>query len=146
MSVIACLASPVIGYAILKGGVENDAAYAELVMQEMDKDWRASTTKPLKIIAGPFGLVSTAAFYGADRPITFTDFSPYLSPWATPARIAREGVAIACRSDDAGCLPHMRRLAAASPASRERKVTLRRHWLGFDGPPAEYTIAVVPPA
>ena len=52
------------------------------------------TDKPLKLIAGPFVLVSSAAFYGTDRPSTYADFSHYLSPWADDARIAREGVAV----------------------------------------------------
>ena len=57
------------------------------------------TDKPLKLIAGPFVLVSTAAFYGTDQPSTFADFSSYLSPWADDARIAREGMAVMVATD-----------------------------------------------
>ena len=84
---------------ILKQGVENDAAYARLVMQAAEREWRAVTDKPLTLIAGPFVLVSSAAFYGTDRPSTYADFSTYLSPWADDARIAREGVAVMVATD-----------------------------------------------
>ena len=60
--------------------------------------------KPLKLIAGPFVLVSSAAFYGEDQPSTFAQFSHYLSPWADDARIARDGMAIMCEADDPLCL------------------------------------------
>ena len=87
-------ASPVVAFVLLKHGVENDAAYARLVMQAAEREWRQVTDKPLKLIAGPFVLVSSAAFYGTDQPSTFADFSRYLSPWADDARIAREGLAV----------------------------------------------------
>jgi len=143
--VAVCLVSPVVAYVILEAGVENDAAYARLVMADMQEQWRKTTNKPLKLIAGPFGLISTAAFYGADRPMTFADFSPYLAPWATPARIASEGMAIACAVDERGCLTAMNGLIANAPKSTKTEVVLRRHLLWFDGPPARFVIAVVPP-
>jgi len=143
--VAVCLVSPVVAYVILEAGVENDAAYARLVMADMQEQWRKTTNKPLKLIAGPFGLISTAAFYGADRPMTFADFSPYLAPWATPARIASEGMAIACAADERGCLTAMNGLIANAPKSTKTEVVLRRHLLWFDGPPARFVIAVVPP-
>ena len=143
--VTACLASPIVAYVILKSGVENDAAYARLVMADMQKQWRQATDKPLKLVAGPFGLVNSAAFYGADRPLTFADFSSYLAPWATPARIASEGIAIACPVDDRGCLTAMNGLMANASNSTKTEVVLRRHWLVFDGPPARFVFSVVPP-
>jgi 4-amino-4-deoxy-L-arabinose transferase-like glycosyltransferase len=141
----ALLASPVVAYVILKNGVENDAAYARLVMAQMQRQWRAATPAPLTLIAGPFGLVSSAAFYGADRPSTFADFSHYLSPGVTPETIARQGLAIACPADDAGCLHNMAALTATAADSSRSEVTLQRHWLGFAGPPERFTIAIVPP-
>ena len=73
ITLISVALSPVIAFAILKQGVENNAAYARLVMQAADREWRATPAtggKPLKLIAGPFVLVSSASFYGADKPST----------------------------------------------------------------------------
>ena len=149
--VAACLVSPIVAYVILKSGAENDALYARLVMTDMQKQWREATNKPLKLIAGPFGLISSAAFYGADRPLTFVgdegveEFTRYLSPWATPTRIASEGIAIACPADERWCLIAMNELMADASNSTQTEVVLRRHWLWLDGPPARFVIAVVPP-
>jgi hypothetical protein len=90
-------------------------------------------------------LVSTAAFYMADRPYTYANFSRYLSPGVDDARIAREGIAIMCPLDDDQCLKSMGDLVARSPAGRRREITVARRWLGLEGPPARFAIATLPP-
>jgi len=52
------------------------------------------------LVAGPFVLASSAAFYGKDKPSTFADYYNYLSPWATGERIAREGMVVICEPGD----------------------------------------------
>ncbi len=109
------VASPFVAFALLKSGVENNAAYARLLMEATEREWRQATDKPLRMIAGPFGLVSTAAFYGQDRPSTFAHFSKYLSPWADDARLAPR------RDGD-----HVRRHAALPSVHRRGRGALRR--------------------
>jgi 4-amino-4-deoxy-L-arabinose transferase-like glycosyltransferase len=139
--------SPVIAFGILKTGVENNAAYARLIMRAAEQEWHKSVDKPLKMIAGPFVLVSSAAFYGADKPSTFANFSSYLSPWATEERLSRDGMAIMCEaeSDDPSCLRDLERYAAQSPGMRRTDVALARHWLWFANAPKRFVIAIVPP-
>jgi hypothetical protein len=144
-TIIALLAAPFVAGTILKVGVENHAAYGRLVAAEMDRQWKQVTQAPLKLVGGPFGLISTAAVYGADQPSTFADFSPYLSPWATPERIARQGMVIACPSDDAGCLAQVEQRMRQTPGSTKSEVELRRRWLAWESAPARFVIAVLPP-
>jgi hypothetical protein len=139
------VSSPLVALTILKAGVENDAAYARLVAAAAEREWRETSDRPLRLVAGSFALVSAAAFYIADKPSTYADFSPYLSPWVDDARLAREGVAIICTADDDVCLKGMDQLAARGPAGRRREVTLTRHWLGFASEPRNFIIATVPP-
>jgi 4-amino-4-deoxy-L-arabinose transferase-like glycosyltransferase len=141
---LAVVVSPVIAYVILKRGVENDAAYARLVMQAAEREWHSVTDKPLKFVAGPFVLVSTAAFYGTDQPSTFADFSPYLSPWADPARIARDGMVIIVATDNPWFDFTMKQIDSAH-AERRTEVTVARRWLGFESAPKRFVIAVVAP-
>jgi hypothetical protein len=141
--IVAC--SPLVALTILKVGVENNAAYARLVANAAQREWRETTDRPLRLVAGSFALVSAAAFYIADRPSTYADFSSYLSPWVDDARLAREGVAIICAADEQDCLDGMDRLVAHGPAGRRRDVTLTRHWLGFDSAPRDFVIATIPP-
>jgi hypothetical protein len=137
--------SPLVALTILKAGVENNAAYAQLAAVAAEREWRATTNAPLRLVAGPFTLVSSAVFYMIDKPSSFADFSQYLSPWVDQARITREGIAVICPALDGGCLNGMNTLTAAGPAGRRSEVTLTRHWLGFAGKPANFIIATVPP-
>jgi 4-amino-4-deoxy-L-arabinose transferase-like glycosyltransferase len=145
ITLLSVAASPIVAFAILKRGVENDAAYARLVMAAAEREWRAATDKPLTLVAGPFVLVSTAAFYGTDRPSTFADFSPYLSPWADEARIARGGMAIMVDADVPYWLDRAATYIDAAPGARRTEATVARHWLGFESEPKRFMIAVVPP-
>lgn len=144
-TLIALAASPLIAFMLLKYGVENDAAYARLAAAAAEGQWRQATNAPLGIVGGPFGLANSAAFYIGDRPTTYADFSDYLSPWVNARRIAREGIAIICPADDAGCLREMNSLAGANASSGKSEVTLARQWLGFTGAPKTFVIATVPP-
>jgi hypothetical protein len=138
------LISPVVAAVILNKGVENNAAYARLVAREAERIWKDETGKPLKLIGGPFTLVSAAAFYLPDRPSTFADFYPYLSPWATEARIARDGMAMVCPAVDQHCLKLMNEWLARSHVEPVT-VEVARRWLGFESAPARFVIGVVPP-
>ncbi|MEA2929630.1 MAG: hypothetical protein QOG38_2058, partial [Hyphomicrobiales bacterium] len=145
ITLFSVLASPIVAFVILKRGVENDAAYARLVMAAAEREWRATTDRPLKLIGGPFVLVSTAAFYGTDRPSTFADFSRYLSPWADDARIARDGMVIMVDAGVQYWIDQAARYIDAVPGSRRTEVTVARRWLGFESAPKRFMIATVPP-
>jgi hypothetical protein len=88
--------------------------------------------------------VSSASFYGADQPSTFADFSPYLSPWATPERVARDGMVVMVAHGSPWFDDTLRRLEAY-PVARRREVTLTRRWLWFDNAPRRFIIATVLP-
>jgi hypothetical protein len=141
--IVAC--SPLVAFTILKVGVENNAAYARLAADAAQREWHETTDHPLRLLAGSFALASAAAFYIADQPSTYADFSPYLSPWVDDARLAQEGVAIICTADDQDCLKGMDALVARGPDGRRRDVTLTRHWLGFESAPRDFVIATIPP-
>jgi 4-amino-4-deoxy-L-arabinose transferase-like glycosyltransferase len=145
LTLISVAVSPLVALTILKAGVENNAAYAQLAASAAEREWRATTSAPLRLVAGPFTLVSSAVFYMTDKPSSFADFSQYLSPWVDPARIAREGIVVMCPAGDGGCLDNMKTLTAAGPAGLRSEVTLTRHWLGFAGEPKNFVIATVPP-
>ena len=85
------------------------------------------------------------SLYGADKPSTLAEYSPYLSPWADDARIARDGMAIMCEAGDPTCLKAVEIFSAISPGGRRAEVTLTRGWLGFESAPRRFTIATIPP-
>jgi hypothetical protein len=93
-------------------------------------------------MAGPFGLISTAAAYVPEKPSTFAEFDPYLSPWVDKARIDRDGMAIVCPSDFLHCLAGIKRYAPDRP---RKDVTVTRQWFGFESLPEKFTIVILPP-
>ncbi|MEJ0074895.1 MAG: glycosyltransferase family 39 protein [Alphaproteobacteria bacterium] len=144
LTLLIVAASPFVAFALLRTGVENDAAYARLLMEATEREWHKDRDKPLRLIGGPFALVSTAAFYGKDRPSTYPQFSRYLAPWVDDERIARDGMAIMC-SDWALCLQYMDAVATRYGGGRRAEVTLARRWLWFSGPPARFHMTLIPP-
>jgi 4-amino-4-deoxy-L-arabinose transferase-like glycosyltransferase len=143
--ILALIASPIVALATLRTGVGNYAAYARPLAQALDHEWKASTDRPLRILAGPFALVSSTAMYVPDRPATFADFSPYLSPWVDDGRIAREGFAIACPAVETWCIDIMGALTAKRQRLHRLDVELTPRYLGFEGMPQRFTIAIIPP-
>ena len=126
----------------LKFGGENQASYARLAGEAAAAEWHRTTGKPLRLMAGPFGLISTAAAYAPEKPSTFAEFDPYLSPWVDKARIDRDGMAIVCPSDFLHCLADIKRYAPDRP---RKDITVTRQWLGFESPPEKFTIVILPP-
>jgi hypothetical protein len=145
VTLVALLASPVIAFAILRGGVENNAAYVHPVAAVLEREWKRTTDRPLALIAGPFTLVSSVAMYIRDRPSTWADFSPYLSPWVDDSRIARDGVAIVCPADEGWCVDAITRLARQRPEARRAEIELTPRWLGLPGTPQRFVIVTMPP-
>lgn len=145
LTLIAVVGSPLSAFTRFEQADDHDIAYPRLAAAAIESQWRETTDAPLRLVAGPFTLVSSAAFYMADQPSTFSNFSSYLSPWVTPPRIARQGIAIICPADQTWCLDQMNALTAAGPSGRRSEVTLTPLWLGFPGDPKRFVIATVPP-
>jgi len=139
---VAIVFAPGVAWLRLKYGGENQAAYARLAGEALSQEWRKATDKPLRLMAGPFGLISTAAAYAPEKPSTFAEFDNYLSPWVDQARIDREGLAIVCPYDFLHCLDDIKRYAPDAPA---KDFIITRKWMGFESPPERFTIVILPP-
>jgi len=139
------LASPLIAIVIHRQGVTHYATHYRLVAQAVERAWRASTDQPLRLVGSYTNLVNGMAFYFAERPSTFEIETPHHTPWADAARIAREGIALACPAAEARCLRPMAALAARAPSARRSEVEIARSHLGVADTPVRYVIVVIPP-
>jgi 4-amino-4-deoxy-L-arabinose transferase-like glycosyltransferase len=145
LTLLIVAASPIVALTILKAGVENNAAYARLAAEATEREWHETSSAPLRLVGGPLPLVSSAAFYMTDKPMTYADFSQYLSPWVNRMRLLREGVAIICPSDGMNCLERMAAVSASAPIGKMTEVTLTPQWLGLRGRPKDFVITTIPP-
>jgi len=143
LSLVAVLAAPLVAYVIHRDGVPNHAAHYRLLAASVGEEWAERAGGPLKLFGSDTNIVNGAGFYLADRPLRIDIVGPRDTPWADKARIARDGIALACASEDAIC---MQALASyAGPGVPRREVTLARSYFGAAGAAEGYTIAVVPP-
>jgi hypothetical protein len=138
-------ASPVIAIVVHRQGIDNDATHYRLLATAIDQAWRTTSERPLKLVGSGTILLNGVAFYLAGRPSTYDAMVPAQTPWSDEARIAREGIALACRADDAGCVAAANRIAARFAAGKRVEVTLSRRYFGFADTPARYLIVTIPP-
>jgi hypothetical protein len=139
------LLSPLIALVIYAKGVEPTTAHAQLLTQAVERAWHETTNRPLRLVGGQANLAFGVAFYSPDRPSAIPDFDRVQAPWATPERIARDGIALVCGSEDRGCLTSAETLSGAAANARRSDVTVQAHRLGLDGPRARYVVIAVPP-
>jgi hypothetical protein len=143
--------SPAIALAIHLRGVDPPSAHPKLLAGHIEREWRRTTDRPLRIVGGDFGLANATAFYLSERPSVYPVLEPETVPWVTPERIAREGAAMMCELSDRDhdCVLLIRqaidRVIVQNPPPRRVEVTITRSYFGIPGRPGRYLIIVVPP-
>jgi hypothetical protein len=145
LPLVALALSPLIATVIHRSGVPNHASQYRLVAAAIERAWRATTDRPLRLVGSYTNLVNGAAFYLADRPSTYDVIGPNVTPWADDARIAREGIALVCPVDDEHCSREADALAARHRAGQRTEVEISRRYLGMSDRPIRYRIITVPP-
>jgi hypothetical protein len=141
---VMTLAAPLIALGIHHAGVKPGAAHSRLLAKAVEHFWREVSDQPLRLVGGDADLAFGVAFYAGEKPSAFPDLDPSFATWITPARIARDGIAVVCPVESKDCVSKADALAAGR-APQRREVTLTRtHW-GMTGAPARYLILMVPP-
>ncbi len=139
------VASPFIAVVIHREGVPNDATHYRLLAAAIDKAWRDTSDRPLRLVGSNTNLVNGIVSYLPSRPSTYELFDPSATHWADDTRIAREGIALTCRADDALCNAFVDRLAGRFGGGTRTEVTLSRSYFGHADPAVRYAIVAVPP-
>ena len=134
--------APCVAYYKIRYGAENHSLFAGLAGNAAAAQWHAKTSAPLRILAGPFGLVATASAYMPEHPIVYSDFSRYLSPWVDQQRIDRQGMAIIVPADDPRWVREVRKRARGADF---KEVSLTRRWLWWESEPQRFLIGILPP-
>jgi hypothetical protein len=145
LPLLAILAAPVVAFAIHRFGTDTDSPHFRLVAQAVEKVWRETTDRPLRIIGSYENLVSGTVFYYRDGPSAFEIVNPRMTPWIDDARLARDGYAMVCPADNVLCMNALNTRAAAAPGGKRAEVTISRTYLGYSDPPQQFVIATVPP-
>jgi 4-amino-4-deoxy-L-arabinose transferase-like glycosyltransferase len=139
------LAAPVLAWTRHVKRDPEDRAYYRLASAALARQWRAATAQPLRIVLGAGNVGAATAFYHPDHPDIAGNFDLRTAPSITPERIAREGLAAICHAEDAVCIAAAEQHRTGRSNTTRANVELARHFLGHAGPPARFTIFVVPP-
>jgi 4-amino-4-deoxy-L-arabinose transferase-like glycosyltransferase len=109
--------------------------YSELA-RAANAEWRARTGVGLPVVVSGFIPGAYLAFYAPDHPAMFGEGDPRFSPWLDPASLARTGALGLCVPETVNCAEPSARLVGGEPFA----ITVRRRFLGFDGPPLTATV------
>jgi len=145
------IAAPGIAVAVHRAGVDPVSAHAQLLAAQVEQAWHSTSSRPLRIIGGDFGLANATAFYLPERPSSYPVLEPETEPWVTPERIARDGAVMVCQltKQEHACTfliqQAIDKAIAANPPPHHVEVTLTRTFWGIPGDPQRYLILVVPP-
>jgi 4-amino-4-deoxy-L-arabinose transferase-like glycosyltransferase len=142
--------APAIAFAIHRAGPEPGAAHSSVLVEPVERLWRETTDRPLRLFAGFDEFTDGVAFYMRGHPVAAHVLDGGLSP-AFAQRIARDGIAMVCPErphhlpSAQWCLTAANGIAARFGEGKRLDITLARRYLGVEGKPARYTIITVPP-
>jgi hypothetical protein len=145
LPLIALAASPLVAIVIHRQGVPNFASHYRLLAQEVEKAWRATTDRPLRLVGSYNNLLYGTIFYFHDRPSTFEIIGPQVTPWTDAARIARDGIALYCPAEDNDCVKAMNALAERGRVGTRADVEIARRFAGASDKPVRYVIVTLLP-
>ena len=143
ITVLALAVSPAIQLGLVSPKAPNRTDPRRELALEATRQWRQAFGAPVPIVAGTFPFDEAIAFYSADRPSAFIDFDPQHAPWITKARLAQNGLLVACLSNDNDCLREAQ--AFSTPQTRRSAVVLT-HDRRFNPPkPMSFSLFLTPP-
>jgi hypothetical protein len=148
----ALLAAPGVALGTHFTGVPGYQAHYRLLASAVEKAWRRTEDRPLKLVGGEHRLAHGIAFYLPDRPTALPDHlldagggrTEIKLTESSAARIARDGIAFVCPVRESYCVSALDKVAHALGGRREQ-VELARAFLGLPGRPEQYVIVIVEP-
>jgi hypothetical protein len=142
--------APAIAFAIHRSGATPSATHSSVLVEPVERLWRETSDRPLKLFAGFDDFTDGVAFYLPSHPLPAHVLDSKVSP-AMEERIGRDGIAMLCPErpkelvSAAWCLNAATSLAARFPAGKRTEVEVSRRYLGVDGAPARYLLFTIPP-
>jgi 4-amino-4-deoxy-L-arabinose transferase-like glycosyltransferase len=137
------VAAPIVAYLDFALGAPTATEPRAELAGEAELMWHNTYNMPLRIVAGSQYYAPAMSFYGVDAPSDFIELEPAYAPWISAARIAEQGLLIACPRSDAICAE--RSQAFITPETVHVAVALRHSFLGRQTVPAYFDLYMIPP-
>jgi 4-amino-4-deoxy-L-arabinose transferase-like glycosyltransferase len=142
--IVMLIAAPAVAFFTHRAGGTPSMLHSSLLAPAVDRLWRDVTPKPLRLFSGYVDFAYGVAFYLPSHPqvVHILDGVPARD---FDARVVREGIALVCPVEEAGCVANLNALVARVPGSRRDTVEVARVFMGMRGASGRYVIAAVPP-
>jgi len=141
---IALALAPAIAIAVHRIGVAPAAAHSSLLAPSVERLWRETSDRPLRLFSSYNDLNYGVAFYLPSRPLAVNALNG-VPQRDLDARIARDGIVLVCPVHAEACIIRANARASRGPAGKRLEVEVARRFLGGAGRPARYLIVAVPP-
>lgn len=145
LTAVMLVAAPLIAWTRHTRDDQQGRSFYRLVSDEIMREWRRHTDRPLTIVMGDLNTVPAVSFYSPDHPDSVPDFVLRVIPWVTGERLKREGWAMVCRLDDVGCVAEAVRRSSAEPQARRSDIEVARRYLGGFEKSERFILIIVPP-
>jgi len=142
--------APAIALLIHRAGPEPASAHASVLAEPIERLWRETTDRPLRIFSGFDAMTDGVTFYMRSHPLAVHVLDGIASP-AMDERIDRDGIALLCplpASSAPGpdwCAKVALARARCSPPGKQMEIEVSRRYLGMDGQAARYLVIAIPP-
>jgi 4-amino-4-deoxy-L-arabinose transferase-like glycosyltransferase len=142
--IIMVIAAPAIAFFTHRAGGTPSMLHSSLLAPAVDKLWRETTPKPLRMFSGFVDFAYGVAFYLPSHPpvVHILDGVPARD---FDARLARDGIALVCPAEEKDCVSKIDALVARVPGSKRETVEVARMFMGTPSASGRYVIAAIPP-
>jgi len=142
---VALALSPLIAWVIHQRGVPNYATHYSGLARAIEQAWRETTDRPLRVLGSYNNVLYGALFYLPKDVTPLEIVEPRVTPWIDEARVARDGIALACPVAESACMKALEARAARGPVGRRTEVAITRRYLGTDDKPDRFVIVTIRP-
>ena len=139
--------APAVAFVVHRAGPAPGSAHPSVLAEPIEKLWRETTDRPLRMFSSFDELTDGVTFYMRSHPLAVHVLDGRASP-ALEERIERDGIALLCPARGSGadwCANTATARARCSPAGKQAEIELSRSYLGREGKPARYLLITIAP-
>ncbi len=138
---LVLVATAVVGYIGARRNTDDAAEPRAELAAAAHALWKQRTGQDIPVVAGSPHEAQSIAFYSNGHTRYWDMAEPRTTPWLNAGDVAREGLLLACRNDDAKCVAASRAFSGVQPVSIE----VSKHAWGMTLPARGYVLFVLAP-
>jgi 4-amino-4-deoxy-L-arabinose transferase-like glycosyltransferase len=149
--VVMVAVAPAIAFGLHRGGLFPGVAHSSVVVAPIEKLWRETTDRPLKVFGGYDEFTDGVSFYMRTHPLA-AHVLDNNNLNLVDEHIGRDGIVLLCPAQTRfppsaeWCVKAAISIADRFPSGVRREIEVSRRYLGVEGAPARYLVITIPPS